>query len=121
MRFTIEGREYDFDRKMTVEEAMVFQDKAGLGLSQIDEELDRGNPYAVTALIYLGKKRAGEAVRWQDLMGLDVLTFQRMGDKPEPGSATEDAVSEQRADPIVPVEPNSPDGTTQAGDTTATS
>jgi hypothetical protein len=114
MRFTIEGREYDFAQKMTVEEAMVFQDKANLGMSQIDEELNRGNPYAVTALIYLGKKRAGEAVRWQDLMGLDLLTFQRMGDKPADDEVI-DAVPERRADPTLP------DGTTPAGDTTTTS
>lgn len=117
MRFTIESREYDWEPKMTVEEAMVFQDKANLGIGEIDDALNRGLAYAVTTLIYLGKKRAGEAVRWQDLMGLDLLTFARMPDKPEsePEGHGEGNVPERRADPTLP------DGTTPAGDTTATS
>jgi hypothetical protein len=116
MRFTIEGREYDFDRKMEVEEAMVFQDKAGLGMNEIDEALNRGNPYVTVTLIYLAKKRAGEAVRWQDLMKLDLNTFKVLPPQPDPGDEGDvPGVPEQRADPTLP------DGTTQSGDTTATS
>lgn len=75
MRFSIEGKEYEFARGLTVEEAMVMQDRAQLGIREFDAALMRGNPYAITVLVLLAKKRAGEAVRWQDLMGLDVLTF----------------------------------------------
>lgn len=115
MRFSIEGREYDFDRKLEVGEAMIFQDKAGLGTAEIDDALNRGNPYVVVTLIYLAKTRAGEAVRWQDLMKLDINTFKMLPPiKPE-SNEEGDLTQERRADPTLP------DGPTPAGDTTVTS
>lgn len=109
MRYTIEGEEYEFDAKVTVEEAMLIQDKANLGLSEFDPALRKGNPYAIAALILILKKRAGEAVRWQDLMGLDLLTFAIV---PEP-------VEEEPGKPAAPT--TSGRGKTRAGATTATS
>lgn len=124
MRFTIEGKEYPFDRKITVEEAMVIQDKAKLGLNEFDPALLRGNPYALCALIYLGKRRAGEAVRFQDLLGLDLLTLTLHYDEPEQDDAGEpegeQAESKAEAKRATP-DPTSRGGKTRKGGTSATS
>jgi hypothetical protein len=122
VRFTIEGKDYEFDRKLTVEEAMVIQDKAKLGLNEFDPALLRGNPYALCALIYLGKRRAGEAVRFQDLMGLDLLTLTLHYDEPEQADVPGDeSGGKPREGKQATPDPTSRSGKTRKAGTTGTS
>lgn len=72
MKFAIEDREYEFDGEYTVAEAMLFFDKAQVGIAELQGALQRGNPYAVATMMYVLKRRAGEAVNWQDMQALPV-------------------------------------------------
>jgi hypothetical protein len=106
MRFSIEGREYEFDSTLTVEEAMNLEDKSGgLGMNEIDQALFKGKARAVAAWMFILKRRAGEAVRWQDMLKLDILTFRIIPDEitaaPDEGESP-DAPSEAAPDPTQP-------------------
>jgi hypothetical protein len=101
MRFSIEDKEYDFEAKMTVAEAMIVQDKANLGLAEFDPALGKGNPYAIAALMYILKRRVGEVVRWEDMLKLNAMSFKMVPDElPDPvdGGAGA-AVAEKSPDP----------------------
>jgi hypothetical protein len=74
-RFKIEDREYEFDGEFTAAEAMQFFDRAHIGMAQVDAELERWNPYAIVTFMHILKTRAGEKVRWEDLMSLPVRVF----------------------------------------------
>lgn len=76
MRFRIEDREYEFDGEYTVDEAMLFFDKASVGVAELQAALIRGNPYVVATMMYILKKRAGEAVRWQDMGAFPITALQ---------------------------------------------
>lgn len=81
--FTIEGKTYEWDNGvLTVEEAMLLKDKTGMGLVQWNHGLAMRDGYAEAALIFFAKKRAGEAIRWQDLSGLNLATFAIHDDEP---------------------------------------
>lgn len=119
-RFKIQDRVYEWDGEYTTEEAMLYFDKAGLGMAEVDEALQRWQPYAVVTLMFILKKRAGEAVRWQDLMHLKVSDFASVADEPADGS-TDDAVlpsgsegSREASDPTKAA------GTPPGSDTTTT-
>lgn len=92
MRISFEGREYDWDGNVTVEEAMFLFDNAHLGLYQLNDALSIGNPYALTALVVMAKKRAGEAIRWQDMLSRDLTSMIRLPDKiAEPDDVQDEA------------------------------
>lgn len=120
MRFKIEGREYEWDNtRLTVEEAMEFQDHAHIGVNELNPALIRGNPYATVTLVYLAKKRAGEAVRWQDLKGLDLATYEVLAEE-SAEDGDESGESESEGEPQRP-DPTSKGGKTRKAGTTATS
>ncbi|MGH3439668.1 MAG: hypothetical protein ACRDRN_24840 [Sciscionella sp.] len=94
MKFTFEGDHYDFDLggKLTVAEAMLIHDKAHIGMSEWLGELSKGNPYAVASLIYIVKRRAGEALRFDDLLSMDLMSFEVIRDEQaEPEAAVASA------------------------------
>lgn len=83
-RFEIEGRIYEYDGKISVEDAIFIHEKSGLGMAKFNKELMiELNPLAIAAWMYLLKRRAGEAVRWQDIMKLDLRTFNVIFDEPK--------------------------------------
>lgn len=85
MKFSIEGNEYAFEDKLTVEEAMFIFEKSHVGLANIFPELKTGNPFVIAAMVHIARKRSGEASRWEDMNGLDLFTFKVLpDDKPEP-------------------------------------
>lgn len=76
MRFEIEGKEYEWDNeRLTVGEARFLKEKTGMGILQWNNGLLARDGDAEAALIYFAKRRAGEAVRWQDLEDLNLLTL----------------------------------------------
>lgn len=103
MRFKLQDREYEFDGEYTVEEGMLFYDKAQVGMAELSSALNRGNPYALVTLMFILKKRAGEAVRWQDLAHIPLTQFTIIPDEPPaPGdgdTADDKEGSGEAADP----------------------
>jgi hypothetical protein len=117
MRFSYEGREYEFGPDLTVDEAILIQDKAKLGLNQYNYAIQLGNPYAVLATVLIGKRRAGEAVRWEDLMaGKHITSFVIHQDEPADAESGETGSSTPRS-----ADPTSSDGETPSEDTAVTS
>lgn len=112
MKFKIEGREYDYDETLTVEEAMLLQDKTGLGMNECDAAITKGNPYAIAAWMMILMKRTGLVVRWQDMLKLDIRTFQIVRDD-EAADSEGDVTSEAP-------DPTQPGGTTPESDTSST-
>ncbi len=66
--------EYD-DGTMTVAEARFIKKYAGMGLRSWALALQDMDPDALVGLVFLAKRRAGEAVRWQDLDTLDIAAI----------------------------------------------
>lgn len=116
MRFKIEDKEYDWDSAvLTVEEAMFLKDKTGMGLLQWNEGLTARDGYAEAALIYLAKKRSGEAIRWQDLAGINLATLVILNDRDEDKGDDESEAKTERPNPT------SSSGKTRRRGTSATS
>ena len=77
MKFRIEGEDYDFDDStLTVKEARVIKKHTGMGLRSFAEASKDGDPDAIVAIVYLSKRRANEAVRWEDLDNLDLAKME---------------------------------------------
>lgn len=74
MRFTVEGREYDFDAdKLSVGEARLVKQHTDSGVRSWLNGINDYEPDAWLALILIAKKRNGEAVTWNDLQDIDFL------------------------------------------------
>lgn len=102
MKFSIEDKEYEFDPRLSVKEAIYIKDKTGLGTSAFLRGLfsDDIDPYAVAAMMYTLKRRAGEAVQWSDMMELNIFSFTLVdeeGDNPE-GEESEGEADASNAD-----------------------
>lgn len=110
-KFWIEDREYEFDGDYTVEESMLFYDKCGVGMTELNAAFQRGNPYAAATLMYILKKRAGEAVRWQDMLKYKNSDF----------GLVEDDVPEREEPAGEAPDPTQLTGTTPEPDTDTTS
>lgn len=96
MKFRVDGESYNFDEdRLLVSEARVIKKQAGMGLTEWSEGLQNGDPDAIVSMIYLAKKRSGEAVRWSDLDDINIAAIE-MDD--------EDAESQGEDDP----KPDSP-------------
>lgn len=109
MRISFEGREYEWDPTvMTVDEAIFLEEKAGIGISEFNSAITLGRGKTLAVLVYLAKRRAGEAIRWQDMGPLNLATYSIVPDPaPESGEVRPD--------------PTSPDGENPEPDTSATS
>lgn len=102
MRISFEGREYDWDpTMMTVEEAIFLEDKANLGLNEFNSALTLGKGRALAALVYLAKTRAGEAVRWQDMMRMNLASYAVLPDQQDEQPA-ESEKDKAKPDPSLP-------------------
>lgn len=67
MKIRFSGRSYEYDpNSMSVGEARIIKKNTGYGLAQWGDELENGDPDALVALLYLAKKRSGEACKWSD-------------------------------------------------------
>jgi hypothetical protein len=105
VKFGIEGRVYEYDGTITVEDAMFIFDKSHVGIVKFNTALLlEGNPHVIAAWFFILKRRAGEAVRWDDMLKLDVRTFTVTHDEPAEGETPEAA-------------PETPDPTSRSGRT----
>ena len=117
MKLIVQGKDYEFDEnRLTVAEARIIKKYAGLGIAELSDGLEKGDPDAICAFIFLAKKRAGEACRWHDLDDLDLandIDFEG-GEEQEDEDGEPTAVSPKS-------EPQSDDGTTPTTGTSSTS
>jgi hypothetical protein len=77
MKVTVDGQVYDYDpTRLMLTEAIEVQEKTGLNLKRWQAGLEQMDAFAVKALVYLLKKRAGETPDWAtldfDLAGLEI-------------------------------------------------
>src|SRR5690349_15850796 len=111
IRFLIEGREYEYEPKLTVEDAMFIYEKSNVGMAALNHALlVEANPNVIAAWIYLMKRRAGEPVRWQDVLKIDLSTYSVIADDPEEDAETDEEDRTEEANPT------SPTGTTPQPD-----
>lgn len=111
INFGLGGTEYEYDdTTMTVAEARIIKKHTAMGLRSWALGLQDMDPDALVGLVFLAKRRAGEAVRWQDLDNLDIAAISLV--------AAEDDTD---ADPPAPATtPSSTSGTTRKRSSTST-
>lgn len=68
MKIIVHGQAYDYDAaRLQVNEAILIHQLTGLNLQKWQAGLGDMDPYAVKALVWLIKRRAGEQVEWEAL------------------------------------------------------
>lgn len=121
MRFTYQGTEYVYDDgRLDVEEARALKRHGDLTVSSFVVGMGTLDPDALTGMVFIGKRRAGEAVRWQDI-GFDVF---ELANSMKPDEEPNEGQGEGKADgsrPTVPGVTTTPDGTSRNGASDATS
>ncbi len=76
IKFALGDTTYEYDDgTMTVAEARFIKKYASMGLRSWALALQDMDPDALVGLVFLAKRRAGEAVRWQDLDTLDIASI----------------------------------------------
>jgi hypothetical protein len=75
--FKVDGTEYQFDEtRLLSVEAVAVKKYTGLAILDFFQGCMSGDGEALTALVFLAKKRAGEDVTWQGLLDtLDVMAL----------------------------------------------
>lgn len=110
MKIRIGDEVYPFEgNTMLVSETRLVKKHTGMGLRQLQDGMQNGDPDALVAMLFLAKRRAGVAVRWQDFDEFDLASIDVEDD-------TADIDDEgEEPDPPEGVEPpptTSTDGTT---------
>lgn len=76
IKFGLGGTEYEYDdTTMTVAEARIIKKHTAMGLRSWAMGLQDMDPDALVGLVFLAKRRSGEAVRWQDLDSMDIAAI----------------------------------------------
>lgn len=80
MQFKLDGTEYDVDvDRISVKEMRELKEHAGLGVATLATGVLQGDIDALCALVWLGKRRNNEAVRWRDLDFAPVDLLNQLG------------------------------------------
>lgn len=87
-------RQYVFDWEMSVREAMFVQEKAHVSPRDLWPALDRQDPAAVAAFVYVVKRRGGETVKWEDMLDLNLLSFKTLGPEEDEDETEADSKNE---------------------------
>jgi len=104
--FTLDDREYEFDQnRLALSEAIAVKRANGLTVRGLQEGLQDMDPDALQAMVWLAKRRAGDAVRMVDIE-FDIVELSRSIRYDEPPG--------EQADPTVgqPIPDGSPSGMT---------
>ncbi|MGH3693235.1 MAG: hypothetical protein ACRDRX_04415 [Pseudonocardiaceae bacterium] len=113
--FTIDGDEYRFDDdKLSVEEAIAVEDATGMGVRMFHIGITMSSAKALKCLVWLAKKRAGQAVRLDDVT-FDCMDLLRDLRREEPAGDASDPTAGQETTP------GSDNGTTPGDVETGTS
>lgn len=121
-KWMIEGREYEYDGKILLSDSMFIHEKSGIGVTGINRALlgdgtqpGDGNPHAIAAWCFLLKRRAGEAVRYDDMRNIDISTFRPVFEEKQ---TEEDEPAEKPAGEAA--DPTTRNGTTRRRGSTRT-
>lgn len=115
MTFDIDGKPYEFDQnKLALAESIMVHEESGLTIADFNTGLQNMHPLALKSMVWLAKRRAGEAVRYKDIE-FDVIAFANSITNEDPAGATTDPTE-------VPLSPDgSNNGTNPASDAPNTS
>lgn len=106
--FRFDGQEYEFDGLMLAE-ARAIQKTTGMTIAQWEDALSAGDANAITALIWIARKRNGEpTLRFDDVDG-DIRTFAPLDDDDADTEGNSGAADAAEADAdvtagLIPVE-----------------
>lgn len=114
--FEFDGRAYEYDGKLTAGEAVTMYERCELGINQIDHGLAVGHPLAICAWVHMLMKRAGVAVKWDDVLKADIRTFRYV-----PKEKSEDDAEEAPAEENPTEEKPSSSGTARKSASKSTS
>lgn len=90
IKFELGGNVYEYDdTTMTVKEARLIKQHTSMGLRSWALGLQDMDVDALVAMVFIAKRRAGEAIRWQDLDNININDI----------SITEDEVVDSEAEP----------------------
>lgn len=117
MPFEFEGRRYEFNWKLSIRDAMFLKKEAHISPTDLFGALDRRDPEAVRAFVFLTKRNGGEAIRWEDTLDWSVFDFDWKLDEPDVEEAT---ASEDEEAEGSDVGPTSTAGKTQKSGTSKT-
>lgn len=110
IKFELGGTRYEYDDSMmTVKEARVIKEHTKMGLRSWALGLQDMDVDAIVGLVFIAKRRAGEAIRWQDLDNLNVNDINIVED-----DGDEDAAADADAAPPEPARRSSTRGKTQS-------
>ena len=90
LKFRIDGEEYVYDWALTAKDAMFIQEKAHVAPVDLWPALDRLDPSAIAAFMFVIRKRLGEAVQWKDVLEHNVMSFEVIQED-EPDSEEDEA------------------------------
>jgi hypothetical protein len=113
--FSIEGTEYEFDdNKLGLDDAIAIEDAFGMTVRGFLIGISMSSGKALKAMVWLAKKRAGEAVRLQDVTFDCVDLLGNLHRKEPQGDALDPTAGQETT-------PGSDSGTSPGNDETATS
>lgn len=99
IKFELGGTAYEYDdTQMSVKEARLIKQHTGMGLRSWALGLQDMDVDALVAVVFLAKRRAGEAIRWQDLDTINVNDITIVNDEDVTGGVVEDDDEEKGAD-----------------------
>lgn len=82
IKFGVGGTNYEYDDStMTVAEARIIKKHTNMGLRSWAIGLQDMDPDALVGLVFIAKRRAGEAIRWQDLDDLDIAAIELVAEE----------------------------------------
>lgn len=84
VRVGAEGTWYDFEGdRLLVREARELQDLTGMGLQDFSDGIRHGKVDALVFMLYLARRRAGEAVRFREFDEMNLAELEIQGDEDE--------------------------------------
>lgn len=68
IHFTLDDREYEFDQnELDLNEAIILKVELGITIKDFTLGQETLDPHALKGMVFLAKRRAGQAVRMQDI------------------------------------------------------
>ena len=92
------GEWYEFDPgKLLVREARLLEELTGMGLQDFSDGMKHGRVNALVFMLFLARRRAGEAVQWRDFDELNIAEL-RIEDDEDEGAG--DGGGDAEGDPL---------------------
>lgn len=96
-----DGRWYDFEGdRLLVREARELQELTGMGLQDFSDGIRHGKVDALVFMLYLAKRRSGEAVRFREFDDMNIAELEIQDDDGQQPTVV-DAQPESDASPLI--------------------